>query len=212
MSITHSYCYQCLFLEMRNSTVKYKNWFNPVIQQFTDTIEQANQVCIGNWVSMLVTHSLYRLIQQQTGIWLTSRLSNLNSGIDVYLRFLWLSVNQYPQSTVHQHVERHSTDSQSIVGLVLTNSFMHQSTLDVSAKISCLSIESWLRCRSSVYQVLIEISTECWSTHQLSVDQEFDWVSIRGINWHSTLDAFTTDDLTHPLTTSALHIFPTRGY
>lgn len=57
------YYYQSLFLEMRNATIKYKNWFNPVIQQFANTIEQANQVCIGNWVSMLVAHSLHRLIQ-----------------------------------------------------------------------------------------------------------------------------------------------------
>ena len=120
-SITHCYCYQCLFLEMRNTTIKDKNWFNLVIQQFADTIEQANQVCIRNWVSMLVTHSFYRLIQQQTGIWAISRLSNLNTGIIVYLWLLQLSVNQYPQSTVYRRLDWRSIDSQSIVGQVSTN-------------------------------------------------------------------------------------------
>jgi len=90
------------------------------------------------------------------------------SSIDQHLIDTWL--------TLHQHLSWHSVDTpltpRSTVGWQSVGSRL---TLDWCTSVHQLSADY----RSTVNQVLMEC--------RLS----FDWVSIKGIDWHSTMDVFS---------------------
>lgn len=88
--------------------------------------------------------------------------------------------------TLDWYLDWHSTDSWSIVGRVLINSYASINTRWCVCEISWLStkmsIECWPSIDGDIASVLTKMLIECWPRCRLSVD----WASIEGIDRHLT--------------------------
>jgi len=144
----------------------------------------------------------------------------------MYFRHLWSSVNQYPQSTLnrpsnesrstlHWHRDQHSVsiliDTWSTLNRHLSQQLV-ESQLIFADTPSSVTQYIWVGLHSANNQLTVDqVSIKCQSGRQLSVDLVWtkyrlrcqprcwcsvDWGSIKGIDQHSTADAFSTYDPT----------------